>query len=79
MIWCDHATLSKFMYSVTKNGSVSNWSQEIHAITPYTDFEHTKGKENVLVDTVSRLRTLGLYKVNEPEKEGKSMANQFSI
>ena len=40
MIWCDHAPLCKFIYSVMKNDNVNNWSQEIHAITPYIDFEH---------------------------------------
>ena len=43
-IKCDHAPLHKFMYSVTKNGKVNNRSQEIHAITPYIDLEHIKGK-----------------------------------
>ena len=41
----DHAPLCRLIYSVTKNDKVDNWSQEIHAITTYIDFEHIKGKE----------------------------------
>ena len=44
-IRCDHALICKFMYSVKKNDKVSNWSQEMHVITPYIDFEHIKGKD----------------------------------
>ena len=67
MIWCDHAPLCKFIYSVMKNDKVNNLSQEIHVITPYINFEHIKGKENVLANSLSRLQTLGLYKANEPK------------
>ena len=49
-----HAPLSKFICSVMKNNKVNNWSQEICLITPYIEFEHIKGKENVLVDSVLR-------------------------
>ena len=34
------------------------------------DFKHIKGKENVLVDSLSTLRCLGLYENNDPEKPG---------
>ena len=53
MIWCDHAPLCKFIYSVMRNNRVKNWSQDIHAITLYIDFKHIKGKENILADTLS--------------------------
>ena len=39
-IKCDHAPLCRFIYSVTKNVEVYNWSQEIHASIPYMDCEH---------------------------------------
>ena len=55
---------------VTKNDKVNNWSQEIHSITPHIDFEHIKGKENVLADSLSRLRCLGLHEDNNPEESG---------
>ena len=54
------------MYSVTKNDKVNNWSQETHAITPHIEFEHIKGKNNVLTDSLSRLRCLGQHD-NDPE------------
>ena len=66
MIQYDHMPPHKFIYSVTGKDKVSNWSQEIHLITPYTQFDHIKGKENILADSLLRLKTLGLYKDNYP-------------
>ena len=60
-IRCEHAVLCKFIYSVTKNDKVNNWSQEIHSITPYINFKHIKGKENVWADSLLRLKYLDLY------------------
>ena len=66
---CDHTPLCKFIYSVNKNDEVKNWSQEIQSITPYINFKHIKGK-NVLANSLSGLKCLGLYKDNDPEKPG---------
>ena len=44
--------------------------QEIYTITPHIEFKHIKGKENILADSSSKLKTLGLYETNTPEKEG---------
>ena len=79
LIWCDQAALWKYIYSAMKNNKVNNWSQEIHAITPYINFEHINGKENILADSLSQLWTLGLYKANEPIKKDMNMANPCSI
>ena len=68
MLRCDHTPLWKFVYSVTKNNKVNNWSPGICAIALHTDFKYMKGKENVLVDSWSRLRCLGIYEDNDPEK-----------
>ena len=68
IIQCVHAPLCKFINSVTQNNKVNNWSQEIHSITSHITFENIKGKENVLVDNLSILKTLGLYKDNDPEQ-----------
>ena len=70
MIWYAHAHLCKFIYSVMKNNKVKNWSQEIHAITPYIDFEHIKGIENILAGSVSWIQTLGLYEAKASKKDG---------
>ena len=70
IIKCNHAALCKFIYSVTKNDKVNNWSQEIYAIPSYINFQHIKGKENMLVDSLSRLKCLGLHEGNGLEKLG---------
>ena len=67
-IRCDHTPLHTFMYSITKNDEMNNWSQEIHAKTPYINLEQIKGKENVLADNLSKLKHVGLYEENYPEK-----------
>ena len=36
----------------------------MHAITPYIDYEHIKGRDNVMTDSLSRLETLGLYETS---------------
>ena len=69
MIECDHVPLCKFIYLVMKNDKVNNWSQEIHAITPDINYEHIKGKENILADNLSCLQILGLFNANEPINE----------
>ena len=38
------------------------WALELHQF--YIQFEHILGKKNVVADTISRLRTLGLYQDN---------------
>ena len=68
MVQSDHTTLWKFVYLVTKNDKVNNWSQEMHAITPHIEFEHIKGKNNVLVVILSWLRHLGLHDYNDQEQ-----------
>ena len=70
MVRCDHAPLQKCVYSVTKNDILNNWSQEIHSITPHIEVKHIKGKENTLVDSLSRLSHLGLHEGNDPEESG---------
>ena len=72
-----HAFLCKFKYSVTKNDKVNNSSQEIHAITSYIDYEHIKGKDNVLADSLSRPMTLGLHEAIGHEELESGYAKSF--
>ena len=71
MVQSDHAPIWTFIYSVIKNDKVNNWSQEMHAITPHIEFEHSKRKNNVLADSLSRLRCLGIHDDNDPERLGQ--------
>ena len=78
MIWCNLTPLCKFIYSFMKNDKVNNWSKEIQSLTPYIDFEHIKGKENELANSLSTLQVLGLHEANEPEKEGHEYSKSIS-
>ena len=40
-------------------------------ITPYIDFKYIKGRDNILADSLLRLKTLRLYEVNDPEEPGE--------
>ena len=53
-----------------KNDKANNWSQEIHSITPYSEFKHIKGKEKYISGQLLRLKTLGIYEDYDPEKPG---------
>ena len=82
MVRCNHALLQKFIYSVIKNDKLNNGSHEIQSITPHIDFKHIKGKENMLVDSLSRLRCLCLHEDNHSENSdeyGKSILTQIKI
>ena len=65
------------MYPVMTNDRVKNSSQETHAVTPHIEFEHINGRENILVDSLPRLWSLGLhddYDLQKPDQEyGKSI------
>ena len=77
MVRCNHVRLQKFVYSVTKNDKVNKWSQEIHSITHHIEVEHTKGKENVLADSLSRLRLLGLRDDNDHVESGQEYSESI--
>ena len=69
-IRCDNAPSCKFVYSVTKNDKVNKGSKEKHAIIPYIDFEHIKGRGNILADSLPRLKNLDLNEANDPKELG---------
>ena len=49
----------------------------MHAITPCIDFEHIKGKDNALADSLQRLRHLGLHDDNDPEEPGQECSKSI--
>ena len=65
------------MYQVTKNDKVNNWSQEMHVTTPCIEFKHIKRKDNVLADSLSRLRHLGLQDNNDLEEPGQEYSKSI--
>ena len=70
IIHSDHKPLQKFIYAVTANDRVNDWSFQIHAICRSINFEYIKGAANVLSDSLSRLSYYELYQKPKPEKEG---------
>ena len=48
-----------------------NWALEIFSISPHVTFQHIKGKDNILTDSLSYLQCLGLYEKSHPEKPGE--------
>ena len=67
----------EIMYLVTKNEKQNNWQQEMHAITPHIESQHIKGESNVLPESLSRLKQLGLYDDNDPEKPGQEYSKSI--
>ena len=70
IIHSDHKPLQKFIYAVTANDRVNDWSFQIHAICQSINFEYIKGAANVQSDSLSRLSYYELYEKPKPEKEG---------
>ena len=55
LIRSDHAPLKKFIQANTKNDQLTNWCQELFAMSNHITFKYIKGKDNVMSDAVSRL------------------------
>ena len=64
----DHLPHRKFLLKNTLNDKVNNWAVELD--TYRIKFEHTKGKLNVLADTLSRLISIDPDVKLEPELAG---------
>ena len=69
IIHSDHKPLQKFIYAITANDRVNDWSFQIQAICRSINFEYIKGASNVLSDSLSRLSYHELYKKPKPERE----------
>ena len=61
LIKSDHAPLRKFIYANTSNDRLTAWAQDLFAITPYIDFEHLKGTQNILSDAILRIKRFSFY------------------
>lgn len=73
ILWCDHAPLKKFLAGRTLNNKVNNWGIELSSF--HIEFNHIKGKKNVMADALSRLKRLGLYEEVEPEQDDKEFGH----
>ena len=45
-----------------------NWALEIFLISPHITFQHIKGKDNIIADSLSHSQCLRLYEKSPPEK-----------
>ena len=66
LIRSDHAPLKKFIQANTKNDQLTNWCQELFAMSNHITFKYIKGKDNVMSDAVSRLEQYNLYNPHDP-------------
>ena len=44
---------------------------------PYITFQHIKGKDNILADSLSHLQCPGLYEKSPPENLARSLVLQY--
>ena len=51
-----------------QNVLTQNWALEIFLVSLHITFQHIKGKDNMLTDSLSHLQHLGLYEKNPQEK-----------
>ena len=70
---CDHAPLCKFLSGKTMNNKVNNWGIELSNFQ--IEFQHIRGKHNVMADALSHVKRLGLYTPQEPEPNGREFGH----
>ena len=72
--------LQKLIKNKTKNVLTQNWALEIFSISPHITFQHIKGKDNIIAESLSHLQCLGLYGKSPPEKSlVKNIVLQYLI
>ena len=65
MLRSDHLPLNKFLNHKTLNNTFDNWAVETESFK--VKFVHTAGKDNILIDTLSRLINIDPDVEQEPE------------
>ena len=70
---CDHVPLCKFLSGKTMNNKVNNWGSELSNFQ--IEFQHIRGKCNVMADALSHVKRLGLYTPQEPEPNGREFGH----
>ena len=66
-LYCDHKPLAPFFTTGMSSPVLDRWALELQQCN--IKYQCIKGKWNVVADTISRLRTLALYKDNDNEDE----------
>ena len=64
----DHLPLKRFLHKNTLNSKVNNWAMELKSFNIW--FEHIKGQNNILADTLSHLIDIDPDTQLAPEKNG---------
>ena len=77
MMKFDYVPLCRFLIANTLNDKVNNWGTEIASMSHVT-FEHTKGTDNTLADSISCWRSVHLYVPLDPKGEGKEYGHDIS-
>ena len=58
-LYCDNKALAPFLTTGLSSPVLDHWALELQQFD--IQFQHISGKKNVVADSISRLRTLGLY------------------
>ena len=64
-VYCDHKLLTPFFTTGMSSHVLDHWALELQQF--HMKYEHIQGKNNVVVDVISRLRIYGLYHGNNSE------------
>ena len=70
----DHLPLKRFLHKNTLNSKVNSWAMELESLNIW--FEHIKGQNNVLADTLSHLIDIDPDTQLTPEGNGMSLVMQ---
>ena len=59
-LYCDHKPLAPFLTTGMKSKTMDRWAHELQQYN--IKFQHVAGKDNVIADAISHLKTANLYK-----------------
>ena len=59
-LYCDHKPLDPFLTMGMKNKTMDRWALNLQQYN--IKYQHVAGKENVIADAISHLKTANLYK-----------------
>ena len=65
MLYCDHRLLVPFFTTGMSSPVLDRWALELQQFN--IKVQHIQGKKDIVADTISQLRTLGLYQGNGNE------------
>ena len=70
ILYCDHKPLAPFLMTEVKSKTMDRWALKLQQYN--IKFQHVAGKENIVPDTISHLKTANLYEEPKDQEVSKT-------